>query len=392
MAKGLKARLKAALQLCLANLRGRVGPLLNPTGDIYVWVGRDGDVDEFKKRLKHFVPRIEGRYKLLERYSLRALLSHAPVVVLDGSWGDRAHSVLGLYNLDYRKCADDAWNWFRLASFLDREKIDLRIKEAEAEFREVSTRLKKDKSRAYIFGTGSSLERAGEMDWSNGIRIVSNTIVKDEALWRHIDPHFIVAGDALYHFGHTPFAVAFRSDLRLRLAESSAYFVYPSIFDPVVRRELSDLQSRLIPIPYGSSRVPICDLMQGFELPLTGNVLNLLLLPIASTLAKDIFLWGFDGKAPGDKMFWKNSERHFYQEFVPQLEAAHPAFFAFQLPKDKPDSYVNSVHGDILDAHLSRAEEKGYRFILLHKSWTKTLQKRYSDPALCSVGGANARD
>jgi len=233
-------------------------------------------------------------------------------------------------------------------------------------------------NRVYVFGTGPSLEKAIERDWSDGYRIVCNTIVRDKKMWHHIDPDFIVAGDALYHFSDSDFAFNFRRDLKKRLTESPrVLFVYPYMFHNFIVREFVGFEDQLVPIPIGDQKEIDVDLSKDFKLPNLGNILNLLLLPLACTLSKNVFLWGFDGRAPTDKYFWSNSGKHTYGEDLEKMVKEHPAFFEKNVPKDDPNKYVLSVHGDLLDKLLTRAESVGFRFVMMHKSWTETLNKRF---------------
>ncbi|WP_458868572.1 hypothetical protein, partial [Enterococcus faecium] len=80
-----------------------------------------------------------------------------------------------------------------------------------------------------------------------------------------------------------------------------------------------------------------------------GNVLNKLLLPLGCNLSKHVGLWGFDGRAPKDQLFWSNSQKQSYTELMPTLQAAHPAFFDHFVPRENPEKYVQSVHGDVLE-------------------------------------------
>ena len=86
---------------------------------------------------------------------------------------------------------------------------------------------------------------------------------------------------------------------------------------------------------------------------------------------------GFDGRSPNDKMFWKNSDKHFYQEDVEQLMALHPAFYNMYVPKNKPEVYVKKYHGKSLDNILRSAEQAGFEFEMMHFSYTETLNKRF---------------
>ena len=278
------------------------------------------------------------------------------------------------FNIDYRYNGDDGWEWARLTRFLNKLP-DL----AGAYYRlcsYVQDITSKQFQKAYVFGTGPSLEKAISRDWSDGYRIVCNTIVRDKELWHHIKPHFIVAGDSRYHFGFSSFSRAFQHDLHNRLRESDTFFLYPEIFDVVVQRELYAVRDRLLPVPYGLQKKVDINLTSSYELPALGNVLPLLLLPLACTLSHDVFLWGFDGRAPSDKYFWSNSRNHNYPEKMADLMKAHPAFFEQYMPKRNSNSYVNTYMGNELDLLLKEAESRGYSFNMMHSTWTDALQKR----------------
>ena len=284
-----------------------------------------------------------------------------------------------IFNVDYEQNPMDGTHLHRLSEALAGLPTAERRAEVAARFRGAIDGLDaRKRKRVYLFGTGPSLDRARDRDFSDGSVIVCNTIVRDAALWHHLNPDFFAAGDAIYHFGHTAHARTFRKDLRKRLLESDgrAFFVYPEPYDAVVQREFPEFQKILIPVPFGSHRKIHVDLRQDFQLPNLGNVLNILLLPLACSLSKSVWLWGFDGRAPNDKLFWANSNKHSYPELLPELQQEHPAFFRMFVPKDKENSYVTAVHGDELDRRLIEAERDGYEFVMMHASWTHTLNKR----------------
>lgn len=314
----------------------------------------------------------------------RAVLSLQPVMFFRkmGRWESvMKKCVPNWFYVDCHQNPLDGWEWIRASNYHLRHFTDTRLSR-----RRFTQRIEELKSlclkRSYIFGTGPSLEKAISRDWSDGYRIVSNTIVRDPDLWRHLDPHFIVAADAIYHFGHTAFARAFRRDLAARLNESQAFFAYPAFFDEIVQREFKDFIPRLVPIPSGVHQQIEVNLCERFQLPILGNVLPLILLPLGCTLAKEVNFWGFDGRAPLDKLFWANSDKHTYLELMPDLQKAHPRFFEHYVPRQNPGKYVMNVHGELLDQLLSAAEQAGFRFRMLHPSWTQTLQKRFDQQLL----------
>ncbi|MBA4383618.1 MAG: hypothetical protein C0410_02680 [Anaerolinea sp.] len=333
-------------------------------------------LQDIKARLNYYVP---GRTLTTHSHlPLFVALSSQPALVFgEYSLFTKKYGYYrgGLFDIDHLKNHLAGWAWFYLAEYCAKEKTDLPL--SFQRFKSAIDSLRKQHlEKVYIFGTGPSLSKAGKMDWSDGYRIVCNTIVRDPDLWHKINPHFIVAGDAIYHFSDTKFARAFRKDLALRLSETNTYFVFPAMFYSIVRREMREYADRLIPIPDGTHTTVNVDLCQDFNLPRLGNVLPCLLLPLGCTLGKAIFLWGFDGRAPTDQLFWANSAKHSYPEFLPELKENFPAFFDHFVPANNPSQYVNTVHGDVLEECLQSAEKEGWYFEMLHKSWTPTLQKR----------------
>jgi hypothetical protein len=276
------------------------------------------------------------------------------------------------YNIDVNFNSNDSWEYHNVLSRFNKiNKIE------KGRLIDILCSLKTRKSKCYIFGTGNSLSLASNLDFSEGIVIVSNTIVKDRLLIEHLKPDIIVAGDALYHFSDSLFSKAFRRDLFQRLLENNQMiFIYPAIFDVFIKSELGVFKDRLFGLPLGKMKSITYDIIKQYELPSIGNVLNLLLLPLACTLSKEIFLWGFDGRAPSDDDFWKNSDKHFYSEFIDDQKKNHPAFYKHFLPKDNLKSYVEQVHGNELELILNEAEKQEYRFHMMHFSHTQALQKR----------------
>jgi hypothetical protein len=282
------------------------------------------------------------------------------------------------YHLDRDHNPNDGFEWINFAAACHGHRAD--IEAARRRFESLMSNLRKrDAKRAYVFGTGPSLAAAMERDWSDGYRIVCNTIVRDPALWAHLEPDVVVAGDTIYHFGFTEFAKAFREDLRRRLRERPVHFIYPAMFDVIVQREFAEFRDFLIPIPMmPGKQIFRGDMDSDFSLPAVGNVINLLQLPLATTLSKEVCLWGFDGRAPNDRGFWANSGRHSYPELMHTLHEAHPAFFREHIPSGRESKYVAAVHGDLLDSNLVLLESAGWKFRMLHHSYTPTFAKRYA--------------
>lgn len=348
----------------------------------------DAKVAEVEARLRFLFLHLGStpEFRRARRAPLLAYIRESGVAAVDAaavSAFARRH-IRWVADLDYETNPLDGWALMDLGSALS-----LRAREESiASGREIFlARVRKITAEGprpvYLFGTGPSLRLASQGSFSDGTTVVCNTIVRDADLWHRLNPAFFTAADAIYHFGNTAHARAFRADALRRLRESDGrtLFVYPAPYDVIVRSEFCDVEELLVPIPWGDHTDITVNLASWFKLPNVGNVLNNLLLPLGCTLSNDIRLWGFDGRAPTDSGFWSNSSRHAYPGLMQSIRDSHPAFFADLVPEGNEVRYVNQVHGDWLDERLADAEGRGFTFRMLHHSWTPTLQKRYCGPS-----------
>jgi hypothetical protein len=249
---------------------------------VIVTDGSKTDTDkvvEIKRRFKFFDPTI-----IVEENKGLSILNHLNdkfVGFLHSKKPDLLKKIKyeKIFHLNYSNNADDGWEYHRILSAMQKAEVDNNRIKAIDKLNSIKEELSSIFNKTYIFGTGPSLEKAYDRTWDDGIRIVSNTIVKDKDLWNHINPHFIVAGDAIYHFGISDFAQAFRKDLADRLAETNTYFVFQEHFYPFVKQCFPDYTNRLIPIPVKDTSSFYNIIETKFELPAVGNVLNNLLLP-----------------------------------------------------------------------------------------------------------------
>lgn len=340
-----------------------------------------GNSEEKIQRILNFLNLSKSRYRTIttERYSELNLSNYSAIVRLEEFGKRRKRISFRQFDCDDANNRNSAWELCDLHSaLLPAPPLSSR------QYKYALTQILEQKRNiAYIFGTGPSLSDAIKFDWSGGYRIVCNTIVKDPETWQHIKPDAIVAADALYHFSDSKHAQAFRKDLESRLDDYPCFFFFPERFYSTVYNALPRHRNLLCPVPPGIHTKPHLSMLKTRGGPVgTGNILNLLLLPIACTLSKNVGLIGFDGRAPKDSGFWSNSSKHSYPDLIEDLKITHPPFFNFHVPKEDITKYVRKVHGDALDNRLIQAEAEGWSFKLLAKSYTEVLQKRLDLSAL----------
>ena len=182
-----------------------------------------------------------------------------------------------------------------------------------------------------MFGTGPSLsDFVAASDFSDGIAIAANSIVRNPEIVARIRPRIIAAADPLYHAGVSTYAGAFRAEIVAAMRASGAWFVCPLRDFPIYDAFLpADLRPRIVGIPFDKNAPPPVHLGETFCLHPYPNVLTLALLPLASSLADRIDIVGCDGRRyTDDSFFWSHDKQVQFTGKMAEIQAAHPAFFA----------------------------------------------------------------
>ncbi|HJV35778.1 hypothetical protein [Geomonas sp.] len=225
--------------------------------------------------------------------------------------------------------------------------------------------------RAYLFGTGPSIEKAFDHDFSDGYRIVCNTMIKNDELMDHIKPHFMVAGDGIYHFGVSKYACRFRNDLERFLKRHRCLLVIPEGYydDFVFHNEA--LAEFALPVPYVAQEINL-RMKEKLEIKFSHNILNQLLLPLASSLCDEVMLLGFDGRKAGDLHFWKSSDSVNYEDLKVHQHQAHPGFFS-----GVDHAEYARIQSDCAEKIMSLGERMGKKYRCMNPSSNEALQKRF---------------
>jgi hypothetical protein len=163
---------------------------------------------------------------------------------------------------------------------------------------------------------------------------VCNSIVRNPELLEHIRPQFIAAADFVFHYGPSRYAAEFRRDLIAALETTGAYFLVPEQLAPLMLRHYPHIAQRTIAIPVANRFDPRMklrgvnvQLLNRFQVRSLDSVLNLLMLPVASTLANEIYVLGCDGRKPVDKAFWSHHSASQYSDLMKTVNDSHPGFF-----------------------------------------------------------------
>lgn len=242
---------------------------------------------------------------------------------------------------------------------------------SERRLRELIQRLSRD--RVLIFGTGPSL---GGIDFDSlpeGVHIATNSMVINRPLLERMRPQLIVASDPIFHAGVSSYAGAFRRLLVEAMRAYDASFIFPMRDIGIYQTLLpQDVQHRLIGVPIVGEGNLNLDLTNHCTVAATRNVMTLFLLPLASSLARETVMLGFDGRPPGDNdYFWAHSEAFQLVDHMQAIRQAHPAFFEIDY-----DEYYRE-HCEKVELYLRQMEAQGHTVLSLTDSYIPAVKGRF---------------
>lgn len=219
------------------------------------------------------------------------------------------------------------------------------------------------RGRSYVFGTGPSLAEAMNHDFSDGATIICNTIIRNKALLDHIRPDCIVAADPALHFGTSRYAASFRADLVEAMETYGSRLFIPLGYYALFVRHYPHLRSQTFGVPVAPAAIDniSTDLAESYQIACYANILTMFLLPLGSTLADEVHVFGCDGRAPSGvpednaSPFWEHHAASEYEDEYHTLHLAHPGFFMLNLQ----EWYDDHCHNVALLAERMEARGKG---------------------------------
>ena len=228
-----------------------------------------------------------------------------------------------------------------------------------------------ESDKVFLFCTGPSVEEYKHYDFTSGTSIVCNSVILDDDLMRQVKPQILVFADPIFHFGCSSYAEEFRTKLRSSCAEFDLQLLIPDKYLSLFCASLPDLADRIIALPYQKD-IPIqLDLIDNFRLHTTDNILTFLMLPIAATIGKQIYLLGCDGrKLEDDAYFWSHNQKTQINSEMDNIQRAHPSFFKL----DYNEYYLR--HCKTLESYCTAIEAAGKRVYNLAHSHIDALTSR----------------
>ncbi|MCG8440285.1 MAG: FkbM family methyltransferase [Caulobacterales bacterium] len=240
--------------------------------------------------------------------------------------------------------------------------------------------------RAFVLATGPSVKDYGTFDYRNTLRVVCNSIILDDALMHTVEPHFLVFGDPIFHYGPSEYAASYRESLRAA-ARKHEFTIFTTFKNYAILIEaVPDLAGRIIAVPFRANRHFNFDLSLDFEVKTTPNILTLAMLPLATTFSDRISIMGCDGRPMNEnKYFWGHNPATQISDKMSNIREVHPAFFNI----DYDDYYIK--HCNTLEQMFDSGEGEGLRFESVAFSHIPALRKRTAHVGHVSVAATSEK-
>lgn len=226
--------------------------------------------------------------------------------------------------------------------------------------------------KTYLFGTGPSSKYIEDYNYSDGIRIICNSMVRNDKLLEHIRPQILTFTDCVFHFGVSKYAGEFANDVMKTVENYGCYCITNQVGYALLLAHYPELKNNLIGVPairFGRANALTPDFIRTRDY---SNILTRYMLPLAVGLSLKTILIGFDGRKPGLNYFWKHNPDIQYVDIMDTPKIAHPSFF-----KDMDYDEYDTSHRKILENMLSVFEKKGHTFEVRTQSYIPALRKRY---------------
>ena len=373
----------------MEKLRSVIFPVAanTPTENLQLRAYLDEDSELCRRRMKHL-------FEFRESSSIegeRRAVSEADIVLVWDSklWDPPAQlSTYGVFrrggrmffNVDRETYSREASTWLDVPRLLGACRHVV-VTQCREKFAEMARKIG-GAERAYVFGTGPSLEQVTDAELLDGVRVVSNSLVRNERLMEKIRPSIVCCGDPVFHAGCSRYAAEFRRNLAAAMEKyPGLYAVVPITHYPYYCAHFSEeLVRRIIGVPINKLGRFNFDLLSSFNVNQTGNILTMLMLPVASTLAREVCVGGCDGRADkGQTYFWSHHTESQIADRMDDAKFAHPGFFKISYT----DYY--DQHCAALELLMRQGEQDGRIFRNITTSHVPALLRRNSPDAFPAV-------
>ncbi|OUU28806.1 MAG: hypothetical protein CBC04_00680 [Verrucomicrobia bacterium TMED44] len=231
------------------------------------------------------------------------------------------------YMIDFKENKEASETLINISQdFTDKKEVDEILKNSVSRLKNIKKEITKNK--VLLCGSGPTIENF-DINYENYDVMICNSIVKNRGFLNIAKPKYLMFGDPIFHPGPSKYSETFREDVRYLIEEhntqiftlSRDYAIYKNVFEKKYLNNFSFVPMKKIN-NYNTN------LLENFYIKGTGNILTLLMLPIAFSLYNEIMLAGFDGrKKEENSYYWKHSNKNQYDDLLEEIKFIHSGYF-----------------------------------------------------------------
>lgn len=324
----------------------------------------------FLKKSKHF-KRIESKEISYNDY--RLILLHKALRFFSLKFIFRAAAVKIIDKLFYSMLEADMIKEIHFHTLTQNE-IERYRTESKDKFQKMS-KLFKDKKSSTCFVTGPSFSKYSEFSFSNeNLKIICNSTIINKDFLKYINgPDILVFSDPVFHFSSCEYSCKYRDLIEETLKDyPETYIIIPDVTVPLMNLHFPHLEEKIIGVSFGDEiNWPNFENLTAMR---TGNILTLLMLPLAASLTDKIYIIGADGRNKEEKYFWKHNKSAQLNDEMESAYMTHPSFF-----RDRSYSGYYEVHCQIMQDMVSKIEDDNKVLFSLTRSYIDPLVQRYKE-------------
>ena len=231
------------------------------------------------------------------------------------------------YMIDFKENKEASETLINISrDFTNKKELEKVLKKSEVKLKNINNEISKNK--VLLCGSGPSIDNF-DIDFQNYDVMICNSIVKNKNFLEQAKPKYLMFGDPIFHPGPSKYAEKFRDDVRFLIEEynteiftlSRDYAIYKNVFENKYLENFSF-------VPVKKTNNNNSNLLQNFYIKGAGNILTLLMFPIAFSLYDEILLAGFDGrKKEENSYYWKHSNKNQYDDLLEEIKFIHSGYF-----------------------------------------------------------------
>ncbi|MGE7945703.1 hypothetical protein [Lysinibacillus sp. NPDC093688] len=223
-----------------------------------------------------------------------------------------------------------------------------------------------------VLGTGPSISQMDYKELQKHFVVMCNSIVHNVKLLKNIKNGVMTFSDPAFHLSYNEYSINFRQALTKLVEEKKIFCITLVEWIPLLKFYYPRLADYLIGIDIKN--------LDTFEFPSTNalhvkNVMNVAtnyMIPIASSLKKEVYIAGLDGKSNSQDKIWTHDNRSQQNDLITKVRKTHPSAFRDIIDQE----WYYSSHLKNLKELLEYGESEGNSYTTITKSNISSLIER----------------